>query len=64
MSDATSSLFTGAHLILHRRLPPGGGRTAIFGDTLPEVGESGATSFAEVDEDGRARRLIVRADAF
>jgi hypothetical protein len=49
-----------------RRLPrePSGGRTVMFTDTLPGDGESGATVLAEVDEDGRVNRLIIRADTF
>jgi hypothetical protein len=46
------------------RNPSGGLRTVLFGDTLPGDGEAGATVLAEVDEEGRVRRLIVRADAF
>lgn len=44
--------------------PSGGASTVLFGDTLPGEGESGATVLAEVDDDGRIDRLIVRADAF
>jgi hypothetical protein len=44
--------------------PSGGAPSVLFGDTLPGEGESGATVLAEVDDDGRIDRLIVRADAF
>jgi hypothetical protein len=46
------------------RNPSGGPGTVMFIDTLPGEGESGATVLAEVDVDGRVRRLTVRADAF
>jgi hypothetical protein len=46
------------------RNPSGGSRTVIFGETVPDEGESGATVLAEVDEEGRVSRLIVRADTF
>jgi hypothetical protein len=46
------------------RSPSGDRRTVIFGQTVPEDGESGATILAEVDEEGHVSRLIVRADAF
>ncbi len=46
------------------RNPSGGSRTVMFGDTLPGEGESGATVLAEVDEDDRVGRIVIRADAF
>jgi len=49
---------------LPRRPEGTGGRTMLFEQTMPGDGESGATLLAEVDQEGRVRRLIVRADAF
>ena len=46
------------------RGPSGGARTVMFRDTLPDEGEAGATVLAEVDDDGRVSRLIIRADTF
>jgi hypothetical protein len=46
------------------RNPSGGLRNVIFEKTVPGEGESGATVLAQVEEDGRVRRLIVRSDAF
>jgi hypothetical protein len=46
------------------RSPSGGARTVLFDDTLPAEGESGATVLAEVDDDDRVSRLIIRADSF
>ena len=49
-----------------RRLPrnPGIGRprTVLFEGTVPEEGSAGATVLAEVDDEDRVARLIVRAD--
>jgi hypothetical protein len=49
-----------------RRLPrapsPGSARTILFEQTVPEEGSAGATVLAEVDDDDRVSRLIVRAD--
>jgi hypothetical protein len=49
-----------------RRLPrtpsPGHARTVLFEQTVPEEGSAGATVLAEVDDDDRVTRLIVRAD--
>lgn len=46
------------------RNPSGGDRTVLFIGTVPAEGESGATVLAEIDDDDRVRRVIVRADAF
>jgi hypothetical protein len=46
------------------RNPSSGSRTVIFEETVPDEGESGATVLAEVDQEGRVSRLIVRADTF
>jgi hypothetical protein len=51
-----------------RRLPRspaiGSPRTVLFERTMPEEGSAGATVLAEVDDDDRVSRLIVRADRF
>jgi hypothetical protein len=46
------------------RNPSGGDRTVLFVDTLPAEGGSGATVLAEIDDDDRVRRVIVRADSY
>lgn len=46
------------------RNPAGGDCTVLFVDTLPAAGGSGATVLAEIDDDDRVRRLIVRADSY
>ena len=49
-----------------RRLPrapsPGHARTVLFEQTVPEEGSAGATVLAEVDDEDRVSRVIVRAD--
>jgi len=51
----------GAAAPLPRR-PSGGARTVIFRATLPPDGESGVTVLAELDERGRAARVLLRRD--
>lgn len=51
-----------------RRLPRppaiGSPRTVLFERTMPEEGTAGATVLAEVDDEDRVSRLIVRADRY
>ena len=44
------------------RRPSGGGRTVLFKATLPGDGERGVTVLAELDERGRAARVLLRRD--
>lgn len=44
------------------RRPSGGRRTVQFGATIPAEGETGATVLAELDDEGRVARIIVRRD--
>ena len=53
----------GAATPLPRR-PAGGARTVLFRGTLPGDGESGVTVLAELDERGRAVRVLLRRDEF
>ncbi len=46
------------------RNPSGGARTVLFTDTLPADGESGATVLAEIDDDDRVLRLLIRPDSY
>lgn len=46
------------------RNPSGGPVTVLFGDTMPAEGGADATVLAEVDDDDRVLRLIVRADSY
>ncbi len=44
------------------RRPSGGRRTVQFPATIPAEGETGATVLAQLDESGRAVRILVRRD--
>ncbi len=44
------------------RRPSGGRRTVQFPATIPAEGSTGATVLAELDESGRAVRIIIRRD--
>jgi hypothetical protein len=53
----------GAATQLPRR-PSGGAPTVLFRATLPADGERGVTVLAELDERGRAARVLLRRDEF